>query len=61
MALASLMEMADQPAKDVGLHNDVAHKKLYVEMRDRFRNNRNAMEELQQWKDRNDDYDYPTL
>ena len=48
----------------VDLHNPKIfqdRKDLYRKQRDAFRNNSRAMEELTQWKVKNNDYDYVEL
>ena len=48
----------------VDLHNPRVfqdRKDLYRKQRDDFRNNSRAMEELTQWKAKNNDYDYVEL
>ena len=49
---------------DVDVHNPKVfqeRKDLYRKQRDEFRSNPRAMEELREWKARNDDYDYVEL
>ena len=49
---------------EVDLHDPNIFQKrkdLYRKQRDDFRNNPRAMEELREWKARNDDYDYVAL
>lgn len=49
---------------EVDLHDPVVFKErkdLYRKQRDDFRQNSRAMEELKEWKAKNDDYDYVEL
>ena len=49
---------------EIDLHDPVAFKErkdLYRKQRDDFRQNPRAMEELREWKAKNDDYDYVEL
>lgn len=60
-ATAWLLNMTDRSGHISALDDDDAHKKLYIEKRNRFRNNPSYMEELKQWKAGNNDYDYLNL
>ncbi len=61
LTIAWLVDMTDTPVQISALDNDDAHKKLYIEKRNGFRNNPIYMEELKQWKSGNNDYEYPNL
>lgn len=56
--------MSHSTEPDIDLHDPKVfqeRKDLYRRQRDDFRSNSRAMEELRQWKARNDDYDYEEL
>ena len=56
--------MSHSTDSPVDLHNPKIfqdRKDLYRKQRDAFRNNSRAMEELTQWKVKNNDYDYVEL
>lgn len=56
--------MSHSADSDVDLHDPKVfqqRKDLYRKQRDEFRNNSQAMEELREWKAKNDDYDYVEL
>ncbi len=59
--MAWLVDMTGTSVQIGALGNDDAHKKLYIEKRNEFRNNPIYMEELKQWKSGNNDYEYPNL
>ena len=56
--------MSHNTDQEVDLHDPKVfqeRKELYRTQRDDFRSNDRAMEELKQWKAKNDDYDYVEL
>ena len=56
--------MSHNTDSEVDLHDPKVfqeRKDLYRKQRDGFRSNSRAMEELREWKDRNDEYEYVEL
>lgn len=53
--------MTDKSGYPSALEDDDAHKKLYIDKRNGFRNNPSYMAELKEWKSGNNDFDYPNL